>query len=89
MEIPKQAQELAVQLRSMQEKLEKQIGSIVAEASAGEGLVTARMNGKKQLIDLRIAPEAFEHSQVALQDLLLAAINEASRLVDEQLTRLG
>jgi hypothetical protein len=61
------------------------------EASAGGGMVTARMNGKKRLLSLAVQPKAADPNDVEmLQDLVLAAVNEAARKVDEALeARMG
>jgi DNA-binding YbaB/EbfC family protein len=57
------------------------------EASAGGGMVVVRMNGQKQLVDVRIEPDVFAgKDQEMLQDLVRAAVNEASRRVDEELS---
>jgi DNA-binding YbaB/EbfC family protein len=57
------------------------------EASAGGGMVTVKMNGQKQLTEIHIDPEVFSgKDQELLQDLVRAAVNEASRRVDEELT---
>jgi DNA-binding YbaB/EbfC family protein len=59
---------------------------VAVEASAGGGMVTVKMNGQKQIVDLRIEPEVFaSKDQEMLQDLVRAAVNEASRRVDEEL----
>ena len=56
----------------------------VVEASSGGGTVTAKMDGRKQLLSLRIDPEAVKSGDVEmLQDMVLAAFNEASKKVDE------
>jgi hypothetical protein len=56
------------------------------EASAGGGMVTVKMNGQKQIVDIRIEPDVFANKdQEMLQDLVRAAVNEASRRVDEEL----
>ncbi|HXW62344.1 MAG TPA: YbaB/EbfC family nucleoid-associated protein [Candidatus Acidoferrales bacterium] len=84
----KALQQMLSQVRQVQEKLEKQIDGIVVEASAGGGMVTVRMNGQKQLTEVRIEPETFKSKdQEMLQELVLAAVNEASRRVDEELSR--
>jgi DNA-binding YbaB/EbfC family protein len=57
------------------------------EASAGGGMVNVKMNGQKQVTEIRIDPEVFAgKDQELLQDLTLAAVNEAGRRVDEELT---
>lgn len=84
----KALQQMLAQFRQVQEKLEKQIEEISVEASAGGGMVTVRMNGQKQLTDVRIEPEVFKSKdQEMLQTLLLSAVNEATRRVDEELSR--
>ena len=83
----KALQQMLSQFRQVQEKLEKQIGEISVEATAGGGMVTVKMNGQKQLTEIHIDPEVFSgKDQELLQDLVRAAVNEASRRVDEELT---
>ena len=73
--------------KQLQEDLQRQVNSVTVEASAGGGMVTVRMNGQKQLVDVRIEPDIFaSKDQEMLQDLVRAAVNEASRRVDEELT---
>jgi hypothetical protein len=56
----------------------------IVESSSGGGMVTARMNGKKQLLSLKIEPSAVDPQDMEmLQDLVLAAVNEAGRKADE------
>jgi nucleoid-associated protein EbfC len=84
----KALQQMLSQVRQVQEKLEKQIDGIVVEASAGGGMVSVKMNGQKQLTEVRIEPETFKSKdQEMLQELLLAAVNEAARRVDEELSK--
>jgi len=62
------------------------VNSVTVEASAGGGMVTVKMNGQKQIVDIRIEPDVFAgKDQEMLQDLVRAAVNEASRRVDEEL----
>ncbi len=76
-------QELMSKAKSQYESLQKKMQETVVEASSGGGTVTARMDGRKQLLSIRIDPEAVKSGDVEmLQDLILAAINEASRKVD-------
>jgi DNA-binding YbaB/EbfC family protein len=79
------------QVQQMQEQLQKQLDELVVEASAGGGMVTVRMNGQKQLVAVQIDPEVFaSEDKEMLQDLVMAAVNEATRKVDEQLaSRVG
>lgn len=84
----KALQQMLAQFRQMQESLEQRVGEIRAEASAGGGMVTVKMNGQKQLLEVRIEPGVFaSKDQEMLQDLLLAAVNEATRRVDEELSK--
>ena len=84
----KALQQMLSQFRQVQEKLEKQIDEIVVEASAGAGMVSVKMNGQKQLTEVRIEPEVFKgKDQEMLQELILAAVNEATRRVDEDLSK--
>jgi len=58
------------------------------EASSGGGMVTVKMNGQKQLTEVRIEPDVFKgKDQEMLQELMLAAVNEATRRVDEELSK--
>jgi DNA-binding YbaB/EbfC family protein len=84
----KALQQMLAQFRQAQEKLEKQIDEISVEASAGGGMVTVKMNGQKRLTDVRVEPEIFKgKDQEMLQELILAAVNEANRRVDEELSK--
>jgi nucleoid-associated protein EbfC len=80
-------QQMLSRFKQLQEDLQRQVNSVTVEASAGGGMVTVRMNGQKQLVDVRIEPDIFAgKDQEMLQDLVRAAVNEASRRVDEELT---
>jgi hypothetical protein len=79
-------QQMLVQFTQMREKLERQIEQVYVEAAAGGGMVVVKMNGKKQVTDVRVDPAVFaEKDQEMLQDLVRAAVNEAVRRVDEEL----
>ena len=83
----KALQQILSQFRQMQEGLQKQVETVLVEASAGGGMVTVKMNGQKHLTEIRIDPEVFSgKDQELMQDLVRAAVNEASRRVDEELT---
>ena len=76
----KQAQKMQEELRRMQEEIENS----VFDATAGGGVVKAAVNGKHELTALTIDPEAVDPEDVEmLQDLVIAAVNEALRKVDE------
>jgi DNA-binding YbaB/EbfC family protein len=80
-------QQMLSRFKQLQEDLQRQVNSVTVEASAGGGMVTVKMNGQKQLVDVRIEPDIFANKdQEMLQDLVRAAVNEASRRVDEELT---
>ncbi len=79
-------QQMLSRLRQVQEDLQRQVNAVAVEASAGGGMVTVKMNGQKQVVDVRIEPEVFaSKDQEMLQDLIRAAVNEAARRVDEEL----
>ena len=77
-------QQMMKQAQQMQDKLQKQMAEMQVEATAGGGMVTVTMNGAKQVLALKIDPEAVSKDDVEmLQDLILAAINDAQRKADE------
>jgi DNA-binding YbaB/EbfC family protein len=79
-------QQMLSRLRQVQEDLQRQVNSVTVEASAGGGMVTVKMNGQKQIVELRIEKDVFaSKDQEMLQDLVRAAVNDASRRVDEEL----
>src|ERR1700745_1551941 len=76
-------QELMSKAKAQYETLQKKMQETVVEASAGGGTVTVKMDGRKQLLNLKIDPEAVKAGDVEmLQDLITAAINEAARKID-------
>jgi nucleoid-associated protein EbfC len=84
----KALQQMLAQFRQVQETLEKQIDGLSVEASAGGGMVSVKMNGQKQLTEVRIEPDVFKSKdQEMLQELILAAVNEANRRIDEELSK--
>jgi len=84
----KALQQMLAQFRQVQETLEKHIGEISVDASAGGGMVSVKMNGQKQLTEVRIEPDVYKgKDQEMLQELVLAAVNEATRRVDEELSK--
>lgn len=79
-------QAMMQQARQMQERLQQQMAELRVEATAGGGMVTVVMSGTKQVQSIRLDPEVVSKDEVEmLQDLIVAAINDASRKVDEQL----
>src|SRR6202521_778858 len=84
----KALQQMLMQFRQVQERLEKQLDELAVEASAGGGMVCVKMNGQKQLTEVRIEPEVFKgKDQEMLQELFLSAVNEAARRVDDALSK--
>ena len=76
-------------LQKMQSKLMADMETVEVEGSAGGGVVSARMNGKKELLALKLTPDAVTPDDLGLmEDLIVAAVNEASRKVDEEVQRL-
>lgn len=74
------------QAQQMQERLQKQMAEMKVEASAGGGMVTVVVSGHKQLLSLKLDPEVVSKDDVEmLQDLIVAAMNDAHRKVDEAL----
>jgi DNA-binding YbaB/EbfC family protein len=72
------------QAQALQEKFKKQLEEMNVEATAGGGMVAVRMNGNKNVLSVTIDPEVVDKDDVEmLQDLVTAAVNEASRKVDE------
>ncbi len=77
-------QQMMKQAQQMQDRLQKQMGELRIEATAGGGMVVVEMSGHKQLLSLKIDPEVVSKEDVEmLQDLIVAAINDAHRKVDE------
>ena len=82
----KALQQLLSQFRQVQENLQKQVESVHVEASAGGGMVVVKMNGQKQVTEIRIDPETFASKDAELlQDLIRSAVNDAVRRVDDEL----
>jgi len=79
-------QKMMQQAQQMQEKLQRQMAEMLIEAAAGGGMVKVTVNGNKQLLDIVIDPEVVSKDDVSmLQDLILAAVGDAHRKVDEAL----
>ena len=77
-------QQMMKQAQEMQERLQRELAATEVEATAGGGMVTVVMNGQKQVMRVAIDPEVVNADDVEmLQDLIVAAINDAQRKVDE------
>jgi DNA-binding YbaB/EbfC family protein len=80
-------QQMMKQAQQMQDRLQKQMADLRVEATAGGGMVTVVMSGQKQLLSLTLDPEVVSKDDVEmLQDLIVAAINDAHRKVDEAMS---
>lgn len=79
---------LMQQLQKVQKdmsKTQEEIKNLVVEASVGGGMVTAKLNGEHRLVDLKIHPDVVDKEDIALlTDLILSAVNEAERLLEEE-----
>src|ERR1700712_2973894 len=78
--------EMMGQAKQMQAEMDKKLSETVVEASSGGGVVTVRMNGKKEVLRIRIEPTAMGSSAAdleLLEDLIAAAVNEAGRRADD------
>lgn len=81
-------QKMMKDLQRMQTKLQGEIETLEVEAGAGGGAVLARMNGKKELVGLTLTPDAITPNDPGMmQDLIIAAVNEAGRRIDEEVQR--
>ncbi len=76
-------QAMLKQAQQMQQKMQEEIAQIRVEASAGGGMVTVRMDGQKQVLGVKIDPEVTGDVEM-LQDMVMAAYNEAAKRVDEE-----
>lgn len=76
------------QVQQMQAQMQQQMESLRVDGTAGGGMVKATMNGQKELLAVTIDKEAVDPNDVEmLQDLVVAAVNEAARKVDEELQK--
>lgn len=84
----KSLQKMMKQAQQMQERLQQEMSELRVEATSGGGIVSVSMDGTKQLLSVTIDPEAVDPKDTEmLQDLILAAVNEATRKVDEALNQ--
>ena len=83
MKLPGNMQAMMKQAEQMQKKLQEEIALIRVEATAGGGMVTVKMDGKKNVTFVKIDPEVAGDVEM-LQDMIVAACNEAAKKVDEQ-----
>ena len=83
MKLPGNMQAMMKQAQAMQEKLQEEIALIRVEASAGGGMVSVKMDGKKAVTAVKIDPEVAGDVEM-LQDMVMAAYNEAAKKVDDE-----
>jgi DNA-binding YbaB/EbfC family protein len=82
--LPGNMQAMMQQAQKMQEKLQEEIALIKVEATAGGGMVTVQMDGQKNMLAVKIEPEVAGDLEM-LQDMIVAASNEAVKKVDDQI----
>jgi len=80
-------QEMMKQAQQMQERFQQELAETKVEATAGGGMVTVAMNGQKRILRMTIDPEVVAQNDVEmLQDLIVAAVNDAQSKVDEAIS---
>lgn len=81
-------QDMMKKAQQMQEHLQKQMSELRVEGNAGGGMVTVVINGAKQVQSVKIDPEVVSKEDVGmLQDLIVAALNDAHRKADDEMTK--
>lgn len=83
MKVPGNMQSMMKQAQQMQQKLQEEIAAIRVEAGAGGGMVSVKMDGHKNVLAVKIDPEVAGDVEM-LQDMMMAAFNEAAKKVDEE-----
>src|ERR687898_2276773 len=79
-------QAMMKQAQGVQQRLQQQMTDLRVEATAGGGMVTVKVNGHKHLLSLALDPEVVSKDDVGmLQDLIVAAVNDAHRKVDDEM----
>jgi len=86
--LPGNMQQMMQQAQKMQEKMHQEIALIKVEATAGGGMVTAHMDGQKNLLAMRIDPEVAGDVEM-LQDMVVAAVEAAKKVDDEIKQKMG
>jgi DNA-binding YbaB/EbfC family protein len=81
--MPGNMQAMMKQAQQMQERMQEEVAQIRVEASAGGGMVTVNMDGHKNVLAVKIDPEAAGDVEM-LQDMIVAACNEAVKKVDDE-----
>ena len=83
MKMPGNMQSMMKQAQQMQQKMQEEVAAIRVEASAGGGMVSVKMDGQKNVLAVKIDPEVAGDVEM-LQDMVLAAVNEAAKKVDDE-----
>lgn len=83
MKLPGNMQSMMKQAQQMQQRLQEEVAQIRVEASSGGGMVTVKMDGHKNVLGVKIDPEVAGDVEM-LQDMVMAAVNEAAKKVDEE-----
>jgi len=83
MKLPGNMQQMMKQAQQMQERLQEEVAKIRVEASSGGGMVSVKMDGQKNVLAVTIDPEVVSDIEM-LQDMVVAAFNEAAKKVDEE-----
>lgn len=86
MKMPGNMQAMMQQAQKMQQKMQEEIAAIRVEGSAGGGMVNVKMDGHKNVLGVKIDPEVAGDVEM-LQDLVVAAFNEAAKKVDDEAQR--
>jgi nucleoid-associated protein EbfC len=81
--LPGNMQSMMKQAQQMQEKMQQEVAQIRVEGTAGGGMVTVKMDGQKNVLAVKIDPEVAGDVEM-LQDMVVAACNEAVKKVDEE-----
>jgi len=81
-------QKMVKQAQEMQERLQREMAEMRIEGSSGGGMVAVTMDGHKNLLSLKLDPEVVDRNDVGmLEDLIVAAFNDAAAKVDGELSR--
>ena len=83
MKLPGNMQAMMQQAQKMQERMQEEVAQIRVEATVGGGMVTVKMDGQKNVLGVKIDPEVAGDVEM-LQDMVMAACNEAVKKVDEE-----
>ncbi len=86
MKLPGNMQSMMKQAQAMQEKLQQEIAAIQVDAGAGGGMVNVKMDGQKRVLEVKIDNEVAGDVEM-LQDLVMAAFNEAAKKVDAETSK--